>query len=62
MENPTYEDFVNDPEAVMDEVRRKARRARALAVRRYLLKPLARFCGNLLAVRGIKLYLDPRSA
>jgi hypothetical protein len=28
---------------------------------RYILEPLARACGKLLAIRGVKLYLDPRA-
>jgi hypothetical protein len=45
----------------MQRVRREANRQRALAVRTQLLMPLARFCGRLLAIRGVKLRLDPRA-
>jgi hypothetical protein len=62
MKNLTYETYLTDPAAVVAQVRRDARRARALAVHRYLIWPLARFCAMLLAIRGVKLQLDPRAA
>ena len=61
MKTPTYETFLEDPAAVMTHVRREASRARNLALDSYLLKPLANFCGRLLAIRGVKLRLDPRA-
>ena len=60
MENLTYEAFLDNPEAVMLQVSREASRSRALAVHQYIFAPLARFCGALLAIRGVKLRLDPR--
>ena len=60
MKTPTYEDYLADPSAMAQQVRLEAQRARALAAHRYILEPLARACGRLLAIRGVKLYLDPR--
>lgn len=60
MKTPTYEDYLADPSAVTHEVRLEAQRARALAVQRYILAPITRLCGELLAIRGVKIYLDPR--
>jgi hypothetical protein len=59
MKKLTYETYLTDPSAVAAQVRLDASRARALAVHRYVLMPLARFCGELLAIRGVKLHLDP---
>jgi hypothetical protein len=62
MENITYEDYLANPSEVLAQIQREASRARALAVHQYILMPLAQFCGRLLAIRGAKLYLDPRAA
>lgn len=62
MKNLTYEDFLNDPEEVMHRVRSEANRGRAQAMHNHLLMPLARFCGRLLAIPGVKARLDPRVA
>jgi hypothetical protein len=51
---------MDQPDVVMDQVHRKARRARVEAINVHLFVPLARLCGRLLAIRGVKLYLDPR--
>jgi len=61
MKNLTYADYLADPEATLERIQREARRARVEAIGQYLLEPLARLCGRLLAIRGVKLYLDPRS-
>jgi len=45
---------------VLSQIQLEASRARALAVHQYIFAPLARFCGALLAIRGVKLRLDPR--
>ena len=62
MKNLTYQDYLADPAAALERIQREAQRARTEAVSRYLFEPLARFCGRLLAIRGAKLYLDPRAA
>jgi hypothetical protein len=62
MKKLTYEDYLADPSAVTARIQLGAQRDRARAVQRYLLAPLARFCGRLLAIRGVKLRLDPRAA
>ena len=60
MENITYEDYLANPSEVLAQIQLEASRARALAVHQYIFAPLARFCGALLAIRGVKLRLDPR--
>ena len=60
MKTPTYEEYLADPSAVIAQVQLEAQHERARAVHRYLIEPLARACGKLLAIRGVKVYLDPR--
>jgi hypothetical protein len=60
MKTPTYEDYLADPAAVRAELHRAATRARDEAIYRHAIVPFARFCGRLLAVRGIRMQLDPR--
>jgi hypothetical protein len=60
MKKLTYQDYLADPLAVTAQVRQEAQRARAQAVQRHFLAPLARLCGRLLAIRGVRLHLDPR--
>lgn len=62
MENLTYEDYLANPAAVLERIQREAQRARTEAINDYMLVPLARLCGRLLAIRGVKLRLDPRAA
>jgi hypothetical protein len=62
MKNLTYESYLADPQSVQERIQREARRSRAQALNRALFEPLAAFCGRLLAVRGIRLRLDPRQA
>ena len=59
MKNVTYETYLAEP-AVREQIAAAARRAQAFAMHRYLLQPLVRFCGRLIAVRGFRLRLDPR--
>jgi len=40
MKTPTYEDFLADPDAVMEQWERAARRERAQAVHQFLIAPL----------------------
>jgi hypothetical protein len=61
MKNPTYETYLADPSAAHAQIQRAASRARAEAVHRHVLAPLARFCGRLTAIRGVRLRLDPRA-
>ena len=61
MKNLTYEKYLAEP-ALREQIAAAARRAQAIAMHRYLLQPLVRFCGRLVAVRGFKLRLDPRVA
>jgi hypothetical protein len=61
MKKLTYEIYLTDPAGVMAQVRLEAHRERAEAVRHYVLAPLARFCGRLLSIRGVRLHLDPRA-
>jgi hypothetical protein len=60
MKNLTYQDYLADPAAALERIQREAQRARTEAVSRYLFEPLTRFCGRLLAIRGVKMHLDPR--
>jgi hypothetical protein len=59
MKNIAYDTYLADPD-VRDGIERAARRAQAIAVHQYLIKPLVLFCGSLTAVRGVRLQLDPR--
>jgi hypothetical protein len=59
MKNIAYETYLADP-AVREGIEHAARRAQAIALHRYLIAPLVRFCGRLTAVRGVRLQLDPR--
>lgn len=61
MKTLTYETYVTDP-AVREAVLRAALRARSEALSLHLVLPLARFCGRLLAIRGVRMRLDPRAA
>jgi acyl-[acyl carrier protein]--UDP-N-acetylglucosamine O-acyltransferase len=60
MKNLTYEAYLADPLAAHAQIQRAASRGRAAAVHQYVIAPLARFCGQLSAVRGVRLQLDPR--
>jgi hypothetical protein len=60
MKNLSYETYLADPQSVREQIERAARRMRAEALKRTLFEPLAAFCGRLLAVRGVRLLLDPR--
>jgi hypothetical protein len=62
MNTPTYADYLADPAAVRADLQRAASRARAIAMYQHGLMPLARFCGRLIAVRGLRMQLDPRLA
>jgi hypothetical protein len=62
MEKLTYNDYLADPMAAQARIQRAASRSRAEAVGGYVFVPLARFCARLVAVRGVKLWLDPRVA
>jgi len=57
----TYQQYLADPQRFQEQVELAARRMRAEALRRAFFE-LADFCGRLLAVRGVKLLLDPRPA
>jgi len=59
MENLTYQTYLTDP-AARTRIADAARSARAAAGYRYLVLPLVQFCGRLVAVRGVRLHLDPR--
>jgi len=59
MENMTYQTYLTKPTA-REEIDAAARGFRAQAVRRYVLMPLARFCGKLMLIRGVGLHLNPR--
>ena len=59
MKTLTYEDYLADPLAVLGRIQLQAQHARALAIHRYIVAPAARACGRLLAIRGIRLRLDP---
>jgi len=61
MKNPTYESCLTGP-AAREQIIAAAHRARAQAVQRHLLVPLARFCGKLVSIRGLRPLLDPRAA
>jgi hypothetical protein len=43
MKRATYDAYLADPSAVLEEVARKARRERSRAVHRFILAPLAAF-------------------
>ena len=60
MEHLTYETYLADPSAAYAQIQRAAGRARAEALYRHVLEPLARFCGRLTAIRGVRMQLDPR--
>jgi hypothetical protein len=61
MKNLIYETYLTDP-ALREQIIATAHSLRAQAMQRHLLLPLARFCGKLVAVRGLKMWLDPRAA
>ena len=42
MKTPTYQDYLANPAAVMEQVERQARRERAAAVRQFIVAPLMR--------------------
>lgn len=60
MKNLTYETYFADPQLAQEQIELEARRMRAEALKRTFFDPLAAFCGRLLAIRGVKLMLDPR--
>jgi hypothetical protein len=60
VKNLTYDTFLRNPDAALQQVRAEAARERALAVQRYLIAPALRLCGRLLAIRGPRFQLDPR--
>jgi hypothetical protein len=60
MKNLTYETYLADPQRAQEQILDEARRMRARALKRAFFEPLAAFCGRLLAIRGVKLLLDPR--
>jgi len=60
MKNLTYETWLADPQRVQEQIELEARRVRAQALKRTFFDPLAAFCGRLLAIRGVRLRLDPR--
>ena len=60
MKNLTYEIYLADPQRVQEQILDAARRMRAEALKRTLFDPLAAFCARLLAIRGVRLRLDPR--
>jgi hypothetical protein len=62
MRNLTYETYLANPQAVQERIELEARRMRAQALQSAVFEPLAAFCGRLLAIRGIRLRLDPRQA
>jgi hypothetical protein len=62
MKTPTYEDYLANPAAVRAELHRAATRARTQALYQQVIVPLARLCGRLVAVRGMRMQLDPRQA
>jgi hypothetical protein len=43
MKTPTYQDYLANPSAVLEQVHREARRARAEAVHYFIVAPLVRF-------------------
>jgi hypothetical protein len=62
MENLTYQAYLADPATAHTQIQRAASRARVEAVYRHVIAPMARFCGRLTAIRGVRLQLDPRVA
>jgi hypothetical protein len=60
MKKLSYEDYLADPAAALGRIQRAAQRTRVEAVTEHLFVPLAQLCGRLLAIRGVKLRLDPR--
>ena len=42
MKTPTYEDYLANPAAVVEQVEREAHRARAAAVHEFIVAPLMR--------------------
>ena len=60
MKNLTYQAYLADPQGVQDRIEFRARQMRAEALKRTFFRPFAAFCGRLLAIRGIRLRLDPR--
>ena len=62
MKNLTYQAYLADPQLAQEQIELEARRMRAEALKRSFFDPLAAFCARLLAIRGVKLMLDPRQA
>ena len=62
MKKLTYETYFADPQAIQQSVELEARRMRSREMQRLVFDPLFAFCARLLAVRGVKLLLDPRQA
>jgi hypothetical protein len=60
MKNLTYETYLSNPSEVHAQIQRAASRDRADAAHRYVIGPVVRFCGQLIAIRGVRLQLDPR--
>ena len=60
MKNLTYETYLADPQRVQEQILGEARRLRAETLKRTFFQPFASFCGRLLAIRGVRLRLDPR--
>lgn len=44
MKTPTYQDYLANPTAVLEQVERQARRERAEAVHDFIVAPLMRLC------------------
>jgi hypothetical protein len=62
MKNLTSQEYFADPQLAQERIELVARRMRAEALKRAFFDPLAAFCARLLAIRGVKLLLDPRQA
>ncbi len=60
MKNLSYQTYLANPQLVTEQIELEARRMRARELKRVLFEPLAAFCARLLAIRGVKLLLDPR--
>jgi hypothetical protein len=60
MKKLTYETYLADPLRVREQILDEARRMRAETLKRTIFDPFAAFCGRLLAIRGVRLWLDPR--
>lgn len=52
MKTPTYQDFLADPSAVLEQVNRAARRERADAMHHFLFAPLTRLFKRALPKRA----------